>query len=267
MLMVFLAMAFQLESLSKQVARDNVYVSSIRLIGNVSFRPVEKPFTLSPRWQVEGCKQNDNDSAYSTESNYEQWQKLTLAVKIDEIAPRIAIQKSTLSIAKERDNIWRQKMMEMNALPLSMPVYQITVSDDMRTRIVSYVTPELSHCPWHLGIQRDWPGYFSNRNILVYDVIKTPSTRNPYYEAIVCSMPNIRCKAKTIELLEQQLLQQYASYLLNLMETENGSTFQPNNQSLDGSFIAFLVFGPTIEKPREFQTFPYGYTPGVVFDF
>lgn len=255
MLTLLIAMVFQSEPLSKLGAP--VYEVPIPLMWGLDDVPVEKPFTLSPRWQVEGCKQNDNDSAYSTESNYEQWQKLTLSVKIEEIAPRIAIQKSTLSIAKERDILWRKKMMEMSVLPLSMPVYQIAVSDDMRTRIVAYVTPDLSHCPWHLGIQRDWPGYFSNRNILVYDVIKTPSTRNPYYEAIVCSMPNIRCKAKTIELLEQQLLQQYASYLLNLMETENGSTVQPNNQSLDGSFIAFLVFGPTIEKPREFRQYTF----------
>lgn len=120
------------------------------------------------------------------ESNLEQWEHLAQTVKIEELPPQQAIEKR-----KEEGII----------------VSCVYDSDPM--------TP---HCPWHPGIQQPWPKFLGIGSYLHYELVNTPSTQKPYYEAVVCSMPTLRCKAKTIELLQKQLLQQYANYLETLQK-------------------------------------------------
>jgi len=63
------------------------------------------------------------------------------------------------------------------------------------------------HCP-HL---------FVKESVLYYDITRTPSSESPYYEALVSSMPNIKCQGQNKEDLEQQLLKEYANYLSELV--------------------------------------------------
>lgn len=99
------------------------------------------------------------------------------------------------------------------------------------------------HRPWHVVIQSKYPELYHHNTILYYDLTKSPTTQKPYFEAVVCAMPNIRCKAKTLELLHQELLQRYASYLETLMEEESDSPprLPPGSSTIDHSFIAFML--------------------------
>jgi len=83
-------------------------------------------------------------------------------------------------------------------------------------------------------------------NYLIYDLEKSPTFNSPYYEAYVYCMPNIRCKAKTIEALEMQLLQKYSQYLAMLLQSEEDyPAREPKmRRELDGlnvPFIAWLI--------------------------
>ena len=145
-------------------------------------------FNMKPEWKaVVSTDGHTKSTLPGDETNLEQWQNLQQAINVDALIPR-------------------------KAIPISARSHDYYYSG-------SYTGQEMcTHAPWYLAIQRHWPNYFGSKPILFYDLVKSPTSRKPYYEAFVCCMPNIRCKAKTIELLEEQLLQHYASYLETLLE-------------------------------------------------
>jgi hypothetical protein len=147
-------------------------------------------FNLKPQWQaVASTDGHARSTLAGDETNLEQWRNhLELKTDVDEMVPHTAIEKHN-------------------------PNSSLTVASS----VGSAADLPNSHCPWHLAMQRYWPAFFRN-NVLVYELTKVPTSPRPYYEAIVCSMPNIRCRAKTIEALQEQLLKQYASYLETLLE-------------------------------------------------
>lgn len=150
-----------------------------------------KPCLKVARCDSSECKLNKSD-----ESNLEQWRSQTQIVKIEDLAPQLAVEK-----VKQRDGLF------------------------------GFEIEQCSHCPWHLDIQLSYPDNPLVSNVLLYEITKSPTLQNPNYEAIVCAMPNIRCKAKSVELLQEQLLKQYADYLGTLLEDNVPvSTFPDENR-------------------------------------
>jgi hypothetical protein len=89
------------------------------------------------------------------------------------------------------------------------------------------------HHPWHLAIQRHWPEYFGTDSALSYTLLKTPNLHQPYFEAVVTLIPSIRCRGKTLEQVQKQLLQLYSSYLENLIE-EGVSDYDRRDEEVFG---------------------------------
>ena len=81
----------------------------------------------------------------------------------------------------------------------------------------------------------------------MYDLVKSPTYNNAYYEAYVCCMPNIRCRAKTIESLHEQLLQQYSQYLAKMLQDEED--FPSKRQEIRHEYQG--LNGATIARPVE----------------
>ena len=147
-------------------------------------------------------------------SNLEHWRNLSQKMSVEDIVPRQAIPR-----IKEHS--------------------QISIS-----RIIGLTS---GHRPWCMEINElslDRPTVMEN--YLIYDLVKSPTFNSPYYEAYVCCMPNIRCKAKTIEALEMQLLHEYSKYLAMLLQNEEDyPTREPKMRrdldGLNGPFIAWLI--------------------------
>ena len=208
MLTALMAWAF-LVSEPTYKSGGSLHVASPEKLGIYKLKQTTFPYTLNPQWQVARItSRTDSNSIQAGESNLEQWRNAFELVNIEELTPHTAIKKHN-------------------------PDSDYGVG----TSIGSAADLPNSHCPWHLAMQRYWPGYFQN-NVLVYEITKTPTGQKPYYEAFVCCMPNIRCKAKTIELLEEQLLQHYASYLETLMEQSIPESGRKNEVIFGESWIA-----------------------------
>lgn len=74
------------------------------------------------------------------------------------------------------------------------------------------------HCPWHLEMQTSWPDFPYFENVLLYELVQSPTSIRPYYIARVRSMPNVQCQATSIDELEKNLLAEYKRYLLKLVQ-------------------------------------------------
>ncbi len=197
-------MALAMAVLDKPTKRAESHEAPIPLMwdefGNAR-QPEVVVVNLKPTWKIGQVTSANNDSlSQSNESNLEQLHNQMETVKIEDLAPKLAIQNNN----KEH----------------SGPQYRIRYGMKIETAKSNY------HCPWHLAIQSSWPGYSYVAKILQYDLVKSPTIEKPYYEAFVCSMPNIRCKAKTIEALQEQLLHQYSEYLAKMLQDEEDF---PNN--------------------------------------
>lgn len=224
--MLTVLMALAMAVLDKPTNRSESYEVPIPLMWD-DRQPEVFVVNLKPTWKVGQVTSASNDSLnQSDESNLEHWRnQFELKNDVDELAPHTAIEKDK-------------------------PCSGIVVS----ARIVSEADILNYHSPWQLAIQRNWPAFFRN-NVLVYELTKVPTSQKPYYEAFVCCMPNIRCKAKTIEALQEQLLHQYSEYLAKMLQDEEDfPTRQPNIRSnhewLNGSFIAWLI-GATNERDKK----------------
>lgn len=98
-----------------------------------------------------------------------------------------------------------------------------------RVSCINHVTSP--HCPWHLDMQTSWPDFPYFENILLYELVQSPTSIRPYYLARVRSMPNIQCQATSIDDLEKNLLAEYKRYLLKLVQ-EKESTIIDRNEKL-----------------------------------
>ncbi|HQR07560.1 MAG TPA: hypothetical protein PLN21_12100 [Gemmatales bacterium] len=155
---------------------------------------------LKPHWQINSqSNPNEKQAVVSSETNLEAWKSQVHAPHVYEMAPTIAIQYT-------RPN---------------------------RFGSSGFVEPISIHHPWHLAIQRHWPDYFGTETALSYHLLKMPTTHQPYYEAVVSAVPSIRCRGKTLEQVQKQLLQQYASYLENMME-EGVSDYERRDEVVFG---------------------------------
>ncbi|MFT3880819.1 MAG: hypothetical protein QM703_14305 [Gemmatales bacterium] len=177
---------------------------------------------LKPTWKVSQVVSVNNQSLKpSKESNLEQWRNLVQKMSVEDVVPRQAIPR-----IKEYGHIG--------------------------IRYVKGLTS--GHRPWCLGINElsfDRPPIAES--YLIYDLVKSPTVTNPYYEGFVCCIPTIRCKAKTIELLQEQLLQQYSQYLAKMLQDEEDfphrqMDIRPEQQGLNGAFIAWFVGATSEEK-------------------
>lgn len=219
--MAILLMALSLfasESKSKQALDWEIPIPltwDVTMHGNEK-RPEGVVVYLKPTWKVGQETLAKIDSLKeSGESNLEQWRNLMQTAKSENITPR-------------------------KAIPISAKSHDYYYSGSYNDQSMC------THAPWYLTVQQHWPDYFGSEPVLFYDVVRTPTMQKPYYEAIVCSMPNIRCKAKTMEALQEQLLQQYSQYLAKLLEDEEDfparqPSMRPNHEWLNGSFIAWLI--------------------------
>lgn len=187
-------------------------------------RPEVFVVNLKPIWRVAQLTSANKESIKPIdESNLELWRYLTQTAKIENITPR-------------------------KAVPITAKSHDYYYSGSYNDQAMC------THAPWYLTVQQHWPEYFGSEPVLFYEVIRTPTMQKPYYEAIVCTMPNIRCKEKTIEALQEQLLQQYSQYLAKMLQDEENfparqPSMRPNHEWLNGSFIAWLI-GVTSEEKK-----------------
>jgi len=175
---------------------------------------------LRPSWKIDQITTHSNIAPCSSnESNLEQWRNLVQTIKVEDVAPRQAI-----------------------------PIPKDDGSLGIR-RVRGLVN---GHHPWYLAINEPCLDRSFKECVLMYDLVKSPTFNSPYYEAFVCCMPNIRCRAKTIEALQEQLLQQYSQYLAKMLQDEvdfpsKQQEIRPGQNGLDGAFIAWLI-GATYER-------------------
>jgi len=184
-------------------------------------------FNMKPEWKAVASIDGHTKSTLSgDETNLEQWRNQIETVKIEDLAPR-------------------------KAMPIT--------SNSRISRHLRFTDrPICIHAPWYLTVQQHWPDCFGTEPVLCYELVKSPTLQKPYYEAVVFSMPNIRCRAKTIELLQEQLLQHYSEYLSKILQDEEDfptkqQDIRPGQNGLNGSFIAWLI-GAThgrVEKNSE----------------
>lgn len=157
-------------------------------------------FILKTKWQFNSQSNPiEERDVVQAETNLDTWRSQRLAHQINELSPKIAIDSERLGYR------FRGGFRDM--------LY--------------------THYPWHLAIQHHWPDYFGKDPVLTYRLLKLPTTRQPYYEAAVTAVPSIRCRGKTLEEVQKQLLQLYASYLENLME-EGVSDYDRRDEEVFG---------------------------------
>lgn len=99
------------------------------------------------------------------------------------------------------------------------------------------------HRPWHTAFRSLWHDFELISKVVLYEVSHMPTLREPYYEGFVTPMPNICCRAKSLEQLQDQLLKQYAQYLRILSEYSNSP---PLKGPLEGASIA----QPALHLPK-----------------
>lgn len=146
--------------------------------------------SLKPRWQISTQAGSKIEQPVGIEiTNLEGWKGQLQDVKVDELAPRCALPE---------------------------------LSKQMRSGSSGFCDFRLDeHRPWHLAIQRQFPNYFGTETVLYYKLIKKPTESKPYFEAVVCAMPNIRCRGKTLEQVKENLLKQYTFYLATLIDEQD----------------------------------------------
>jgi hypothetical protein len=191
-------------------------------------------FNMKPEWKAVASTDGHTKSTHlGDETNLEQWRNSVQTVKIEDLAPRKAMPITAYSRVSLYHRFTYQAM--------------------------------FIHAPWYLTVQQHWPDCFGTEPVLYYDLVKSPTLQKPYYEAVVCPMPNIRCRAKTIELLQEQLLKQYSEYLAKMLQDEEDfptrqQEIRPGDNGLNGTFIAWII-GATHQqnekKPEIIRVFSF----------
>lgn len=260
--MLMLLMALSLVSADIAAKRPDCYPASYRVKSPAElgiFKTGGVEVSLIPNWQsTQIAVQNSNSFTSSNASNLEQWRNLSQAVNVEDLAPRFAVQMSGPPGDWRRGYEFCERNTPNNSVNALIGFTNLKAATSLDGRI--YLSD--SHYPWHIALQQKLPEQYS-KHVLVYELVKTPTSQKPYYEAFACSMPNIRCRAKTIESLKEQLLQQYSQYLVKMLQDEEDFPHQqqkirPEQQGLNGAFIAWLIGAtPEEKKPEITQVFTF----------
>ncbi len=190
-------------------------------------------FNMKPEWKAVASTDGHAKSTLpGDETNLELWRNSVQTVKIEDITP-------------------------LQAIPIP--------EDDGSLGIRRVRGLANGHRPWYLAINEPCLNRSFKERVLMYDLVKSPTFNSPYYEAYVCCMPNIRCKAKSIESLQEQLLQQYSQYLAKMLQDEEDfpskrQDIRPEYQGLNGATIAWPIGatnGRIEKKPEVIQIFSF----------